>query len=162
MNRRANLLLLVGVVALLVACSPGRGDDQIEHNLASAIQEAGSGGTIRLSALTSAGWDRVVVLRPYASREQVAALLQFDAGDFLPTLRDDRAMLVFVKDRRVVEMGTFELGLIRFDGPGMALDRGEDALEVIDGEATDGDYAVPPGMGPRGPLCGPTGLDGCE
>ena len=101
MIRPAALLTLVAAwLAPLSGCGPSRAR-MLEGEIAQAVQT--SPGHVDLATLYPAAWDRVCILTPGITRDQVKRLLGFgySAGPYL-VARTDVAGLVFVRGGDVV------------------------------------------------------------
>jgi hypothetical protein len=95
--------LIVGLV-LLVGCNKSGGTSPARRSLESA---AASGATsFDFAADKAFAWDRVYVFGSYTSRQNVEKSLGFAWPDFEKSavqVQDGNTLVVFVRDRRVVD-----------------------------------------------------------
>lgn len=108
-------LLIIGILLgiFLWDRSPKVQREQFAQLLVTAITqnwETEEDVVIQLGALTPFGWERVYIFPPYATAEQIRGSLGFDWPKAMRIgieRRDDINLLVFVRDKKVVQYVAF-------------------------------------------------------
>lgn len=138
LKKTALAAFLCCAVVALSACH-GRNAD-LKRSLLEVV-ERGPGTTFRMRDLTPFEWDRLYVIQPYASPEEINRVLGFEwAGakssniDMFDTIR----LLVFVKDAEVVASVEYQVWHGFFDDGGRHEYGADEAKFIVEGEEVDG------------------------
>jgi hypothetical protein len=125
--RIENLVAIVVVTILVVACGPPHERGELSQAARDAAARAGGGGLVDMREIASFDWDRMYAIAPYTPIDEVARIIGVDweDGDQGRLYDDMLVLVVFVKDRDVVGWD-----VLNGDGASPLVDFADDLYEV--------------------------------